>query len=78
MICSQLYPADSIRGHRAKLTECLNECIQDRSVIDDMDCEGVLWFMDRGKGGTCVFDHDISRPVFRKEERIAGAKLMAN
>ena len=43
-----------------------------------MDCEGVLWFMDWGKGRTCVFDHDVDRPVFGKEERVAGAKLMAN
>ena len=78
MICSHLYQADSNRGHRANLTECLNECIQDRSVIEDMDCEGVLWFMDWGKGGTCVSDHDFDRPVFGKEERVAGAKLMAN
>ena len=32
--------------------------------------------MDRGRNGTCVFDHDMERPVSGKEERVAGVRLI--
>ena len=77
MTCSSSFPENIKEGHLAMLGSCMMDCFWDRFDIKDLDCKGVLWFMDRGRNGTCVFDHNMERPVSGKEERVAGVRLIS-
>ncbi|KAL2047501.1 hypothetical protein ABVK25_011428 [Lepraria finkii] len=71
MTCSLVFLENIKECHLAMLGSCMMDCFWGRFDIKDLDCQGVLWFRDRGRNGICVFDLDMETPISGKEEREA-------